>query len=86
MFNCQLCQEETCYVYKYCDNCQNVKRIMNCYGSKEVLAILNRVCLRNGEQQDFKIKRELGREKMKKKILDTIKEEEGKEVSPKPPF
>ena len=59
---------------------------MNCYGSKEVLAILNRVCLRNGEQQDFKIKRELGREKMKKKILDTIKEEEGKEVSPKPPF
>ena len=59
MFNCQLCQEETCYVYKYCDNCQNVKRIMNCYGSKEVLAILNRVCLRNGAQQDYKIKKEL---------------------------
>ena len=69
MFTCQLCQQETCYIYKYCDTCQNVKRIMNCYGAKEVLAILNRVCLRNTQQQDYKITKEL-KDKTKDKDVD----------------
>lgn len=74
MFTCQLCQQETCYVYKYCDTCQNVKRIMNCYGAKEVLAILNRVCLRNTQQQDYKITKEL--KESFKKSLDKIKDKD----------
>lgn len=69
MFSCNLCEKETCYLYRYCDKCQAVKRIMNVYGSDEVLAILNRVCLRNCEQVGYKISAELKEEIKAKKVL-----------------
>ncbi len=67
MFSCNLCEKETCYLSRYCEKCQAVKRIMNVYGSDEVLAILNRVCLRNSEQVGYKISAEL-KEEIKAKV------------------
>ena len=50
-FTCVLCNEETCYLSNFCDDCQVIKRITNCYGKVEVKEILKEVCLRNKKQQ-----------------------------------
>lgn len=55
MFYCVLCEKETCYVSKFCDNCRVIKNIMNVYGYKEVKNILEKVCIRNEKQRQFKI-------------------------------
>lgn len=54
-FVCVLCNEETCYLSNFCDDCQIIKRITNCYGKVEVKEILEEVCLRNKKQQKYKI-------------------------------
>jgi len=55
MFYCVLCEKETCYVSKFCDDCRIIKNIMNVYGYKEVKDILEKVCIRNEKQRQYKI-------------------------------
>jgi len=62
MWSCVLCESETCYVSRFCDNCQTIKRILNVYGANEVKNILERVCIRNTEQRNYKISAELKKE------------------------
>tara|TARA_Y100001963_G_C6660476_1_gene390197 strand:+ start:616 stop:813 length:198 start_codon:yes stop_codon:yes gene_type:complete len=62
-----LCQKETCYIKNFCDNCEFIKRVCNTYGAVEVKEILERVCLRNKTQMNYKISNELKMEIEKKK-------------------
>lgn len=55
MFLCSLCQEETCYISAFCPDCTRFKRLVNVYGRKETLQILEKVCLRNQKQREYKI-------------------------------
>mgnify|MGYP003626403807 CR=1 FL=1 len=59
MFNCVLCEEQTCYVSKFCDNCRVIKNIGNCYGYVEIKNVLEKVCIRNIQQRQYKIDDEL---------------------------
>lgn len=68
MLSCYLCEKETCYVSKFCDDCRVIKNIMNVYGYKEVRKILERVCIRTEEQRNFKITAE-----NKKKVIKEVK-------------
>ena len=70
-FTCVLCNEETCYLSNFCDDCQVIKRITNCYGKVEVKEILEEVCLRNKKQQKYKID---GIIKSKNELNNEIKE------------
>ena len=78
VFNCLLCESETCYVSKWCENCREIKNIMNVYGYKKVNEILKRVCVRNGEQINRKIE-------IEKETLNKEEEEncENKELNEK---
>lgn len=71
MLQCLLCQDETCYLSNFCDDCQVIKRITNCYGKIEVKEILEEVCLRNKKQQKYKID---GIIKSKNELNNEIKE------------
>ena len=73
VFNCSLCQKETCYVSNFCDTCEFIKRVCNIYGAVEVKNILERVCIRNTEQRNFKISQELKKE-IQNKTLGNKKE------------
>lgn len=84
VFNCGLCEVETCYLSRYCDKCQAIKRIINVYGHNEVLEILDNVCLRNPQQRQYKINDELKKEIINKKKLNPIKEEDTDESYEKP--
>lgn len=56
MFYCAFCEKETCYTQKFCDKtCRKIKNICNVYGFEEVLEVLNKVCLRNEKQRQYKI-------------------------------
>jgi len=55
MFNCYLCEKESCYTTWFCEDCRKIKNIMNVYGKEDVLDILNRTCLRNNNQVGYKI-------------------------------
>ena len=56
MFYCSFCEMETCYTQKFCDKtCRKIKNICNVYGFEEVLQVLNKVCLRNEKQRQYKI-------------------------------
>ena len=68
MFNCVLCQDAPCYLSNMCDECVQIRRIINLYGREECLNILRRVCIREKEQRDNKIAIELGDESYTKHI------------------
>ena len=56
MFYCKLCEKETVYVSSFCENtCRPIKNIMNVYGPKEVLDILQKVCIRDETKRQYKI-------------------------------
>jgi len=55
MFNCYLCEKESCYTSWFCDDCRKIKNIMNVYGKEDVLDILNKTCLRDNKQVGYKI-------------------------------
>lgn len=61
---CYLCSENDrgtwCY---YCDKCNKIKRMISLYGLERVYEILECVLIRNQEQQNYKIKNELEKEK-----------------------
>ena len=59
MFSCGWCEKETVYLSKFCTDCQTMKRICNIYGAVECKNILDRVCIRNAEQRNYKITAEL---------------------------
>lgn len=59
MFKCVLCENQFTLVSNFCDNCRVIKNIGNCYGYEEIKDILQRVCLRDGKQQDYKIRKEI---------------------------
>ena len=54
-FNCYLCEKESVYLSWFCDDCRKIKNIMNVYGKKELLEILETTCLRNKNQIGYKI-------------------------------
>ncbi len=68
MFSCGWCEKETVYVSRFCEDCQTMKRICNIYGAKESKDILERVCIRNTEQRNYKISAELKKEIQNKGI------------------
>jgi len=71
-FNCYLCEKESVYLTWFCVDCRKIKNIMNVYGKKELLQILETTCLRNKNQIGYKI------DNIVKKVApkETIKESE----------
>lgn len=68
MFYCAFCEKETCYTQKFCDKtCRKIKNICNVYGFEEVLEVLNKVCLRNEKQRQYKIDAKL-KEEIEEKV------------------
>ena len=59
MFKCCLCEAEYILTSNFCNNCRVIKNIGNCYGYIEIKEILEKVCLRDGKQQNYKIKKEI---------------------------
>lgn len=55
MFNCYLCEKVSCYTTYFCEDCRKIKNIMNVYGSKDVLSIIETTCLRNQQQIGYKV-------------------------------
>jgi len=54
-FNCYLCEKESVYLTWFCEDCRKIKNIMNVYGKKELLEILETTCLRDKTQIGYKI-------------------------------
>ena len=54
-FNCYLCEKNRVWTTYFCDDCRKIKNIMNVYGSKDVLSIIETTCLRNQEQIGYKV-------------------------------
>jgi len=65
-FNCYLCEKERVWTTYFCDDCRKIKNIMNVYGSKDVLSIIETTCLRNQEQIGYKVNNLI----KKKKVVD----------------
>jgi len=59
MWKCLLCEQEYSLISNFCPNCRVIKNIGNCYGYEEIKDILQRVCLRDTKQKDYKIKKEI---------------------------
>lgn len=59
VFKCLLCEQEYSLISNFCPNCRVIKNIGNCYGYVQIKEILERVCLRDGKQQDYKITKEI---------------------------
>ena len=55
MFSCYLCEINTVYTTRFCDECNLIKRMLSVYGSSECLEILKNVCLRDKTQRNNKI-------------------------------
>ncbi len=85
MFSCKFCEKETCYTTNFCDKtCRKIKNIANVYGFEEVLEVLEKVCLRNEKQRQYKINKEL-KEEIEEKVGYFKKEKElGDETYNKP--
>jgi len=65
-FYCKLCQNELLFTSSFCEECRQIKRILNIYGRDEVLSILEKVCLRSEKQREYKIK------DVKKNLSDSV--------------
>ena len=55
MFSCYLCEKESVFTTYFCDDCRKIKNIMNVYSKRDVLNILEQVCLRNKKQTVAKV-------------------------------
>lgn len=72
MFSCVMCEKEWCYVSSFCPSCRIIKNIGNSYGFEEIRMVLEKVCLRNKIQRDYKINKQLKNELIEKtKALKT---------------
>ena len=61
MGKCYFCcnEERDGYFQYYCEDCALLRRILLVYSPKKCIDILNRTCLRNDDQIDYKVKQEL---------------------------
>ena len=82
VFQCYLCEKESCYTTWFCEDCRKIKNIMNVYGKDSVLDILNKTCLRDNKQVGYKI------DKIKKEanVVEVKKEETKKEIEKNEPM
>ena len=55
MFNCYLCEKVRVYTTYFCEDCRKIKNVMNVYGAKDVLSIVEHTCLRNQQQIGYKV-------------------------------
>ena len=55
MLSCYLCNSETVITSYFCDDCNYIKRILQCYGREEIKNIITKVCIRNQKQMENKI-------------------------------
>ena len=60
-FNCYLCEKQRVWTTYFCVGCRKIKSIMNVYGSKDVLSIIETTCLRSQEQIGYKVNKVLAR-------------------------
>jgi len=80
MFNCYLCEKVSCYTTYFCEDCRKIKNIMNVYGAKDVLSIVETTCLRNQEQIGYKVSGIIKKKKVDFEKLPVIREEPPKNV------
>tara|TARA_E500000318_G_scaffold13276_1_gene12402 strand:- start:20353 stop:20619 length:267 start_codon:yes stop_codon:yes gene_type:complete len=59
VFTCYLCEKESVILTRFCEPCNELRRILSIYGAEECRDILKRVCIRGVEQREYKIKKEL---------------------------
>jgi len=62
MFECKLCERETCVTTHICEKCRRVKHLINLYGDR-VFEVLEAVLVRNEQKQELKIQQEIKKEK-----------------------
>ena len=62
MFECKLCERETCLTTHVCEKCRRIKHLLNLYGDR-VYEVLEEVLVRTDEKQENKIKQEIKKEK-----------------------
>lgn len=74
MFECKLCENETCLTTHVCEKCRRIKHLINLYGDR-VYEVLEEVLVRTNDKQEHKIQAQIKKEKeeIEKKIVDTIK-------------
>lgn len=73
MFKCILCNEEFVLTSYFCDDCNYIKRILQCYGRNEIKDIITKTCIRNKKQMGNKveiIKEKLDKEEKKEIVND----------------
>jgi len=69
MFECKLCENETCLTTHVCEKCRRIKHLLNLYGDR-VYEVLEEVLVRTKDKQEHKIQSEIKKEKaeIEKKI------------------
>ena len=69
MFECKLCERETCVTTHICEKCRRIKHLINLY-EERVYEVLEAVLVRSEEKQELKIQQEIKKEKeeIEKKI------------------
>lgn len=70
MFECKLCERETCLTTHICEKCRRIKHLINLYNDR-VYEVLEEVLVRTKEKQEYKIQSEIKKEKeeIEKKIV-----------------
>lgn len=62
VFECKLCEKETCLTTSICEKCRRIKHLINLYGDR-VYEVLEEVLIRTDKQQENKIGLEIKKEK-----------------------
>jgi len=62
MFECKLCEKETCLTTHVCEKCRRIKHLLNLYADR-VYEVLEEVLVRTDEKQEHKIQQEIKKEK-----------------------
>lgn len=62
MWACRLCEKETLYMSNFCDKCRRIKHLLNLYDDR-VYEVLEAVLVRDKEQQEKKINKEIHQKK-----------------------
>ena len=74
MWECKLCEKETCITTHICEKCRRIKHLINLYGDR-VYEVLEEVLVRTNDKQENKIHAEIKKEKeeIEKKIIEKVK-------------
>lgn len=68
VFECKLCEKETCYTTHLCEKCRRIKHLINLYGDR-VYEVLETILVRTEDKQENKIKEEIKTELTKKEYF-----------------